>query len=190
MAAKTPKSLQHSEELSADLSKNRLWFQKKEAGRYPTFVITLWPYRSLSQKGFKILMICLGSLMSLIALVFFLLGAWPVIGFLGAEIVIVWLAFKINYRAGQIIERVEISAQRVQVTRINWRGNQTHLCLESPWVRAELQQTPDQRPKLYLRAHAKKMEIGAFMPPVEKSGLAKALNQTLAQARYQTEATA
>ena len=48
-------------------------------------VITLWPYRSLSLKGFRIFMASLASLMSLIATGFYLLGAWPVIGFLGQK---------------------------------------------------------------------------------------------------------
>ena len=74
----------------------RLWFNAKGDAETETYVITLWPYRSLSLKGFRIFMAVLASLMSLIATGFFLLGAWPVIGFLGAEILIVWFAFKMN----------------------------------------------------------------------------------------------
>jgi uncharacterized membrane protein len=162
----------------------RLWFNAKQDATTETYVITLWPYRSLSLKGFRIFMAVLASLMSIIATGFFLLGAWPVIGFLGAEILIVWLAFKMNYRAGQLVEKVEITPSYVQITRTNWRGNETQICLDSPWVRAKLLEEQEHRPKLFLCAHAQETEIGSFMPPVEKSALAKALNEALIRMRF------
>ena len=168
----------------------RLWFNAKGDAETETYVITLWPYRSLSLKGFRIFMAVLASLMSLIATGFFLLGAWPVIGFLGAEILIVWFAFKMNYRAGQLVEKVEITPAYVQITRTNWRGNKTQTCLDSPWVHAELLEEQEHRPKLFLRAHAQQMEIGSFMPPVEKNALAKALNDALMRVRYDKGAPA
>ena len=164
-------------------SNGRLWVNKKGNAGSETYIITLWPYRSLSLRGFRILMVVLASLMSIIATGFFLLGAWPVIGFLGAEILIVWFAFKVNYRAGQLVETVEITPNYVQITRTNWRGNETQTCLDSPWVQAELQEEQEHRPKLILRAHAQKMEIGSFMPPIEKDALATALNNALMRAR-------
>ena len=87
----------------------RLWSNQKQGSDSETYIITLWPYRSLSVKGFRIFMLVLASLMSAIATGFFLLGAWPVIGFLGAEILIVWFAFRINYRAAQLVETVKIT---------------------------------------------------------------------------------
>ena len=53
--------------------------------------LTIWPYRSLSKRGFAIVMAVLTSLAFCIGLGFFLLGAWPVIGFLGLEILVVWV---------------------------------------------------------------------------------------------------
>jgi uncharacterized membrane protein len=168
----------------------RLWFNTKADATTETYVITLWPYRSLSLRGFRIFMAVLASLMSIIATGFFLLGAWPVIGFLGAEILIVWFAFKMNYRAGQLVEKVEITPSYVQITRTNWRGNETQICLDSPWVRAELLEEQEHRPKLFLCAHAQQMEIGSFMPPVEKNALAKALNDALMRVRFDKGAPA
>ena len=63
--------------------------------------MTIWPYRSLSPRGFAVVMAALGILAFTIGLGFFLMGAWPVIGFLGLEILVVWVAFKLNYRAAQ-----------------------------------------------------------------------------------------
>merc|ERR1711965_88786 len=63
--------------------------------------LSIWPYRSLSARGFMLVMAALGSLAFCIGLGFFLLGAWPVVGFLGLEILVVWVAFKMNYRAAK-----------------------------------------------------------------------------------------
>ena len=169
---------------------SRLWFNRQGDRKKETYVITLWPYRSLSLKGFRIFMASLASLMSFIATGFYLLGAWPVIGFLGAEILIVWFAFKLNYRAGQLVETVEITPHFVQITRTNWRGQNHRQTIESPWVYAEITKEEEHKPRLFLRAHSQKMEIGTFMPPVEKASLAKAINEALRRVRFDHTAPA
>ena len=92
----------------------------------------------MSLRGFQIFIAVLASLMSLISLGFYLLGAWPVIGFLGLEILVVWYAFKWNYRTGQLVETVTISPQQVDVTRTDWRGRTTTVRLNGAWIKAEL----------------------------------------------------
>ena len=67
--------------------------------------MTIWPYRSLSPRGFALVMIALGALAFCIGLGFFLMGAWPVIGFLGLELLVVWFAFRMNYRAARRRQR-------------------------------------------------------------------------------------
>ena len=168
------------------MPKAQRWFHDKSQAHGEAIVITLWPYRSLSLQGFRIFIGLLASLMSLIGLGFYLLGAWPVIGFLGLEIFIVWYAFKWNYRSGQLIETVAITPQQVDVTRTDWRGRSNTICLNGVWIKAELDTKEKKRCRLYLRQHAKKLEIGAFMPPAEKPSLAVALNEALARLRYDT----
>jgi uncharacterized membrane protein len=163
------------------------WFHEKSQENSETIVITLWPYRSLSLPGFRILMAVLSSLMGLIGLGFYLLGAWPVIGFLGLEIFIVWYAFKWNYRSGQLMETVEITPNQVDVTRTDWRGHSKTICLNGIWIKAELDTEGKKKCSLYLRQHALKLEIGAFMPPSEKPSLAAALNEAFTRLRYKSE---
>ena len=146
-------------------------------------MITLWPYRSLSLRGFRIFIAVLASLMSLIGAGFYLLGAWPVVGFLGLEILIICYAFKWNYRTGQLVETVAITPQQVDITRTDWRGRSKTICLNGAWIRAELD-TKERKCRLYLQQHAYKLEIGAFMPPAEKPPLAVALNKAFARQRY------
>ena len=160
------------------------WFHDKSLKNGEAIVITLWPYRSLSLRGFRILIAILAGLMSFIGLGFYLLGAWPVVGFLGLEIIIVWYAFKWNYRSGQLVETVSISPQQVDITRTDWRGRSKTICLDGVWIKAELDTKEKRRCRLYLRQHAIKMEIGAFLPSAEKPSLATALNEAFARLHY------
>ena len=160
------------------------WFHDKSPENGEAIVITLWPYRSLSLRGFRILIVVLASVMSFIGLGFYLLGAWPVVGFLGLEIFVVWYAFKWNYRSGQLVETVAITPQQVDITRTDWRGRSKTICLDGVWIKAELDTKEKRRCRLYLRQHANKLEIGAFMPSAEKPYLAAALNEAFTRLRY------
>ena len=171
--------------MSAPQSPQHRWYHNKTEAGAEAIVITLWPYRSLSLRGFQILIAVLASLMTVIGLGFYLLGAWPVIGFLGLEILVVWYAFKWNYRSGQLVETVAITPQQVDVTRTDWRGRETTVRLSGAWIKAELDVKEKRRERLYLRQHAHKLEIGAFMPPSEKLSLANALNAAFSRLRYE-----
>lgn len=175
----------HQNQLSGQRPHGQRWYHDKSQAGAEAIVITLWPYRSLSLRGFQLFIAALASLMSLIGLGFYLLGAWPVIGFLGLEILIVWYAFKWNYRTGQLVETVAITPQQVDVTRTDWRGRTTTTRLDGAWIKAELEIQEKKRGRLYLRQHAHKLEIGAFMPPSEKPSLAKALNAAFSRLRYE-----
>jgi len=100
--------------------------------------ISLWPYRSLSVRGFRIVIGLIALALSAVGIGFMLIGAWPVIGFLGLEIAIVWVAFKLNYRAGRLIETISINKSGVSIETIDWRGHPTHQHIDSPWVVAKL----------------------------------------------------
>src|SRR4029078_9097194 len=72
------------------------------------FRALLTPHRSLSPTGFMILMgaVCLVSFGT--GLLFYLLGAWPVIGFMGLDVLLIYVAFRLNYREGRLYELVDL----------------------------------------------------------------------------------
>ena len=179
--------MSQSKSTSSDKPTAQRWFRDKSQADVESIVITLWPYRSLSLRGFRIFIAALASLMGLIGLGFYLLGAWPVVGFLGLEIFIVWYAFKWNYRSGQLVETVEITPQQVDITKTDWKGHSKTICLKGVWIKAELDAKENKKCRLYLRQHADKLEIGAFMPPAEKPPLAGALNEAITRLRYNSK---
>ena len=85
--------------------------------------LTIWPHRSLSPKGFAIVIGVLAGLLFTIGLGFFLAGAWPVIGFLGLELLVVWGAFKLNYRAAKVRETIETTTETLTVEHKDQHGN-------------------------------------------------------------------
>ena len=75
----------------------------------PIFSAVLTPHRSLSPMGFLIFMAVLGGISFVTGMVFLLAGAWPVFGFFGLDVLLVWWAFKLNYRAAQAYEQVTVT---------------------------------------------------------------------------------
>jgi uncharacterized membrane protein len=74
-----------------------------------TFRAVLHPHRSLSRSGFLILLGFIGVLSLATSIAFLVIGAWPVLGFYGIDILALYIAFKLNYRAGKAYELVELS---------------------------------------------------------------------------------
>lgn len=146
-------------------------------------VITLWPHRSLSQRGFAILVAALGILASAIGLGFFLIGAWPVIGFMGLELLVLYVVFRLNYRDGKACEQLLIHKSGLDLIRISPSGKQQRHSFESHWLTAELLPQQGKRKILALRHHHDSHEIGAFLPPAEKKDIYSLINERLIEAR-------
>lgn len=145
--------------------------------------IVLWPHRSLSRRGFKILMLVLAGLMFCIGLGFFLAGAWPVIGFLGLEIFVVWLAFRMNFRAARQRETLRANPQTFSIERTDPSGETEVEEMPTAWLQARLIEDPEQAhtetEKLVVRSHGKEAEIGAFLHQSEKKQLLPEINAML-----------
>jgi uncharacterized membrane protein len=151
----------------------------------PIFSATLTPHRSLGPTGFLILMGCLGGASFATGVVFILLGAWPVFGFLGLDVLLVYLAFRANYRAANAYEEVTVTASELTVRKVSPRGRVREEWTANPlWVR--LQQDVHEEfgvERLLLISRGERLAIATFLGPDEKRSFAQALNQALFEAR-------
>jgi len=156
-----------------------------DARSEPTiFSATLTPYRSLGPTGFLILMCCLGGASFATGVVFILLGAWPVFGFLGLDVLLVYLAFRINYRAARASEQVTVTASELTVRKVTPLGRVREWSANPLWVR--LQQDVHEEfgvERLFLISRGQRMAIAGFLGPKEKASFAKALSQALFEAK-------
>ena len=150
--------------------------------------LTIWPYWSLSKR----LCDCHGGAASLafcIGLGFFLLGAWPVIGFLGLEILVVWGAFKLNYRAARQRQRLTATERELVVENVAPTGEIDMVRMPADWLRVEVtpkappEMSARYRQRIYVTSHGRRTEIGGFLHPVETPGLAAELSTMLDNAR-------
>ena len=144
----------------------------------------LHPHRSLSPRGFFILMVALGAVSFITGMVFLLLGAWPVMGFFGLDFALVYLAFKLNFRSGRIYETLDVSNSALQLTRIHPTGRQEVFDFNPFWVRVKLSaDRPDGRTSLRLASHGHEVLFGQFLTDDERRDFAGILSGALIDAR-------
>ena len=149
----------------------------------PLFEALITPHRSLGPRGFLLVMAMLACVSFAAGLGFFLIGAWPVVGFLGLDVFLVWLAFRLNYRHARQYERLSLTREALTVERQDYYGARRHWSFQPTWLRVELERPPEPDSPIYLASHGRRFAIGALLSAEEKLRLAAALDAGLLQAR-------
>lgn len=144
----------------------------------------LTPHRSLSRTGFVVLMSIFGTVSFTAGVVFLLAGAWPVLGFLGLDVLILYWAFKINFRRAEAFEDIRITPTELSVRRVSHRGHEMRWTLNPLWVRLEKVEHEEYgTERLYLVSRGNRISIGRFLGPDEKASFAKVLLSALNAAK-------
>ena len=144
----------------------------------------LHPHRSLSSRGFLILMSVLGVVSFIAGVVFCLIGAWPVMGFFGLDVALIYWAFKINYRDGRAYEIVDVTPDALTLTRFASDGAKEVLTVNPYWARVRLDdEHADGRTTLSVVAEGRRLPLGAFLTDDERRDFASALKDALHDAR-------
>ncbi|MCE9648107.1 MAG: DUF2244 domain-containing protein [Parvibaculum sp.] len=150
---------------------------KLEGALHFNAVVT--PHRSLGRKGFIVLMSVLVAVNFTAGMIFLLKGAWPIFGFCGLDVALVYWAFKANYRAARAHETVQLSDDELLIRRVDQRGNARAFSFQPYWVRLDLVENPDESTELYLRSHGKSLELARVLSPPERLQFARALQAAL-----------
>jgi uncharacterized membrane protein len=145
----------------------------------PLFHAVVKPHRSLSTKAMA-LVICFMLLGSLtVTSLMVLLGAWPVIGFNGADVALAIFLLWLNMRAARAVERIILHADSLEISRTDLRGRQQHLTLAPYWLNVVLEERHGTVPKLLLTTRDSTTEIARQLGESEKRNLAAALAKAL-----------
>jgi uncharacterized membrane protein len=148
------------------------------------FSAVITPHRSLGPKGFLIFMLCLGGLSFASGVVFVAMGAWPVCGFFGLDVLLVYLAFKANYRTGRAYEEVTVTASELTLRQVSHRGRVREVTLNPLWVRLDrIVHAEFGIERLFLVSRGRRLPIAAFLGPHEKESFALALSTALGEAK-------
>jgi uncharacterized membrane protein len=147
------------------------------------FRAVLMPYRSLSPIGFVVLMAAIGLVSFATGAVFLAMGAWPVFGFVGLDVLLIYIAFRLNYRSGRQYEIVELTRDLLTLTRVHPSGRRESFQFNPYWVRVNLHEGPHGRADLCLASHGRELSFGRFLTDDEKREFAEALKDALLAAR-------
>ncbi len=148
------------------------------------FAARLTPHRSLSRSGFMVLMtfVCIVSFAAGVA--FLIMGAWPVFGFFGLDVLVIYWAFRLNFRYAKATEEISITHSELRVRRTSHRGHTVEWVLNPLWV--QLDQKVHEEfgiERLYLVSRGRRVSVASFLGPDEKASFAKALLAALQTAK-------
>jgi uncharacterized membrane protein len=150
------------------------------------FDAVLYPHRSLGRFGFHLLMAAIVLASVAIGAAFVLAGAWPVTGFLGADVLLLYLAFRWNYRQARRAEFIRLHGAELLVRRVDPSGQPHEWRFDAHWVRVAIDGTSQQ---LTLSSHGRSLAVAAFLSPEERLELGRALRAALAAYRETPEST-
>jgi uncharacterized membrane protein len=145
----------------------------------------LRPHRSLKRRTTTIVVLMLAGIWFVIGLAFIAAGAWPVLPFLGLEVLLLLFFFRLNERAGNVSEAINLTASALTVRRIDPWGKHSLFSFPPRWLQVNLEPAPgadswlDNR--LELRSHGRSLTIASFLPAHEREAVAVALRRALAR---------
>ena len=148
------------------------------------FSALLTPHRSLNRNGFLVLMLFVCAISFAAGMVFLLMGAWPVFGFFGLDVLVIYWAFRVNFRSANASEEITITPSELRVRRVSHRGHVVEWVLNPLWVRLD-QKTHAEFgiERLYLVSKGRRVSIGSFLGADEKASFAKTLMAALQSAK-------
>ena len=148
------------------------------------FSAVLTPHRSLSPTGFLIFMLVLGGISFVSGMVFLLAGAWPIFGFFGLDVLLVYWAFRSNYRTARAYEEVKVTASELTLRKVSHHGRISEWTLNPLWVRLDRDEHAEFGiERLYLVSRGRRLPVGGFLGPDEKASFAQALTAALGEAK-------
>jgi uncharacterized membrane protein len=150
----------------------------------PIYATRLTPYRSMTPYAFKNVIIVFCCVNLALSLPFFIMGAWPVAGFMGLDVLGLYIAFKVNFRSASAYETVEVTPVELVFAKVSAGGRREVWRFNPSWVRLE-QETHEEfgTERVALVSRGESVEIGAFLGPEQKAALARDLSRALAAAR-------
>jgi uncharacterized membrane protein len=155
-----------------DPEEGRLFFER-----------VLLPHCSLPKRGFHILMLGLGLISLAVGIGFVSIGAWPVIGFFGLDVALIYLAFRLNYRSARRSETIRLASDAFTVDRLSVRGERRRWRFQPFWLQVILEERPGESNRLLVASHGRSLVIGDFVTPAARRELAATIRAALARWR-------
>jgi len=148
------------------------------------FSALLTPHRSLPGIGFLVLMAAIAGISFVGGVAFFILGAWPVIGFLGLDVALVYWAFRANYLAAAAYEEVIVTPSELRVKKVSHRGEVAEWSFNPVWTKLDREAHEEfGLLRLFLVSRGRRLTVGGFLGPSERESFAEALSAAIGEAK-------
>ena len=153
-----------------------------DTGNSKAWQATLTPHRSLTRQGFLAVMLIVVAVNLGVGGLFVALGAWPVAGFAGLDILIIWWAFRANFADARQMEQISITDHELILDKLRKDKAQEQQRFVRRWVRVELEEDREREliGRLLLVSGGRRVPVGEFLAPEERKTLAEALKSALA----------
>ena len=150
----------------------------------PIFAATLQPHRSLSPFGLSLLLGFVGVIGLAVSIPFYLMGAWPIAGFMGLDVALIYFAFRYNNAEARAYEQVFLSRIELLFRSVNWRGTIREARFNPLWTRLEKEEHPEfGLERLSIVQGRAKVEIGACLGREERADFAEAFQRALSESK-------
>ena len=153
------------------------------------FDVRLVPHRSLTAGNFRILIMVFAAAGVFTSVPFVVMGAWPVAGFMGLDVAILYLAFRVNFDAARAYEHILVTPLELLLSKVSAKGSRRDFRFHPAWTRLDkVEHEEFGVMHVALRSRGRSVEIGGFLGADAKadlaSGLMKALNDAKRGPRY------
>lgn len=150
----------------------------------PLLTMRLHPHRSLTRQQSRLVIGGIGLCGLLTSLPFFLIGAWPVVGFMGIDVLAVLIAFRASHRSARAYEDVEVTTLELTVAKVSAAGRRAEWRFNPNWVRLRRKDHEDfGLLRVDLVSGGRALEVAGFLGPDQKAAFADRLGRALAEAK-------
>jgi uncharacterized membrane protein len=148
------------------------------------FAARIRPHRSLNQQNYRLLLMIFCGAAFFTTLPFLFLGAWPVVGFMGLDVLLFWWAFRVNFRDARAYEDVSVTPLELRLAKVSPRGERAEWSWNPIWVRLVREEDEDYGvTRVALVSREREVEVAGFLGPDARAEFAAGLARALAEAK-------
>ncbi len=150
----------------------------------PLYEARLRPHRSLNARQFHRLMWFVAAAGAFATLPFWLMGAWPVIGFMGLDVLLVYLAFRANFLAARSYEDVRLTPLALDFVKVSAKGKRRAWQFNPAWVRlTRVEHEEYGILRLAFASRGREVQVAGDLGPAQRADFARDFSRALHEAR-------
>ena len=130
------------------------------------------------------MLVILGGFGFVISGSFMVFGAWPVVGFMALDVLLIYIVFEAQYRRSDRGQEITISNDKIEIKYFKAGTCVKTILLNKYWAKLEHLNSSNRQSKLMFSSHGRFSEIGEFLSLKEKQKLVAHLKPLLSNDHY------